>query len=636
MPDYPISTRVRIDGVDAFCTVDDLSAGRPTVRDGLSIDWGRMSLNDQPDPGGCTFTVREQVTDGNPELAGVLHAGAPVEVWCSADDGSTGADPMTWSISGLPSGDVADDWWAPTRFDPDQPMNLWGTATAGGTVVQAHPVPTPATWSGGVVFPPKPWSDNPGTWDDVQRILPGQEWQVTITARMPLGGGPGMLYCLATDNTSRTGRATVMPVDAEFFPPSTDSTYTTVTGTVRLPDYWTDPDGAWVLPGVYGLYGTGSATIAVKSVSIVPTSATVRDVLVWAGKIATVVISQNDYSAIEAAVSCTDLSAELANVTIGDDPWPVQPISDRTQRILDLVEDTTHVTYPVQIDEHLESVRVQTRDIDAQQAQDLLSSLAISAGAALWPAASASVGAYLWMEDPQSRRASRVLSVGPDGIATIVPATGADAVPQLSCRDVLRDSVQWTQDPSSVITWVDVVWLAYKGIDPETGYPVTEERTVTRVDVELAQTWGYRKASIQTELAYQGDAVALADHVLSLSRGTEWRYEGLSVDTAILTRPGTTADRLATVLDLLDGTRRIGRAIRIPDMPAWTPGGTDLGLFIEGGSYVLEDHRWKLELRASPAAGQGHSITWNEMPPGLTWDEMGSIAWDDLANVGPP
>jgi len=39
------------------CTVGDLGAGLPTVLDEMTIDWGRQSMWEQPDAGGCTFRI---------------------------------------------------------------------------------------------------------------------------------------------------------------------------------------------------------------------------------------------------------------------------------------------------------------------------------------------------------------------------------------------------------------------------------------------------------------------------------------------------------------------------------------------------------------------------------------------------
>lgn len=642
MKNYPISTVVEIDGVEAYATAEDLGAGRPTVMDGMSITWGRASLSDQPEQSPCSFTVREQVDrGGTPTILDATHVGAPVTVWAQADDGSTGADTQQWRMADQAAGALPSNLWSGTR-PGDNPMSVTVTSTRVARCRPAAPIPSP--WSAGIVFPPAPFNTATGAWSHIQRLLPGQTWKVTVEARMPLNGGPGVLYVLLSSSSARDGRAVVAPVDADPFPPNdaaNAAAYTTITGTITLPDTWDDPAGAYVLPGVYSINNPASGSyIDVKSISTTPTSTAVRRVPVWAGKISNVALQPAGDNAVQAVVSCVDLSAELANITVGDDPWPLEPIATRSQKIVDLAGEAADTAYRLAVDAPLQSVRVQARDVDSQPAQGLLQTLAISAGAALWPAVSSN-GGYLWMEDPQSRRASRVLTVGPDGTATIEPAAGDAAVSRLTAGDILRDPVTWAQDPSTVTSSFDIVWLQNAGKDPETGATVNVEKTSTRTSSKLVAAFGFRKTTLQTELAYKGDADELASRLLMQAGGTLWRFTGLAIDTAVLDRaplPGDPdqTERLSVILDLLDGARRIGKALIIPDMPAWTPGGTELGLFVEGGRYELRDHQWQLELEASPSAGQGHSITWNEMPAGLTWDEMGSITWDDLSNVGAP
>lgn len=634
MTTYPIETVFVIDGVEAYVTADDLAAGRPTVLDGVSFGWGRGSLADQPEPGNISFNVREQVADGDAgTIKDAVRVGRTVEIWARSDDGTTGGDTQQWQISDRPpSTDLPSSLWAPTR-PGDNGLSVTMSTTS---VARCRPSPTSDNWAAGVVFAPDQFSSATGAWDHIQRLLPGQVWQVTVTARMPAGGGDGMLYVLVTSSTARDGVAGVAPVEADPFP--NDGEFHTITGTVTLPESWDDPEGAWVLPGAFAINNPAGSYLDIKAASTTPTSATNREVLVWAGDIAKARLTPAGDNAVLAAVTAVDPASALANTTIGDDPWPVQSVEERATRIIDLAEDASFKRYELLVDEPLRDVRVQARDVDAQPAQDLASTLAATAGAALWPAASAARGAYLWMEDPQSRRSSRVLTVDGNGIAQIVPApTGA--VAELTAGDILRDPISWDQDPSTIASSVDVKWLQAYGRDPETGSLNTVERTVTVTDYDLVDEFGLRKLSVDTELAYRADAVDLATRMLKQAAGTPWMFDGLVIDTRVLTRAPlpdgpSQADRLTLVLDLLDGARRIGKAVNVPDMPAWTPGGTEVGLFIEGGTYTLNDGKWLLELRASPAAGQGHSVTWNEMPVGLTWDEMGDITWDDLHGVG--
>lgn len=96
--DYPIATRVLIDGVAAYAGGPDSSDGKPTILDGLSFTWGRTNSIQQPEVGTCTFTMHVAVTDDVPPMLDVLRVNSTVEVWVdiTQPDGTTVSE-LSWS-----------------------------------------------------------------------------------------------------------------------------------------------------------------------------------------------------------------------------------------------------------------------------------------------------------------------------------------------------------------------------------------------------------------------------------------------------------------------------------------------------------------------------------------------------------
>jgi hypothetical protein len=111
-----------------------------------------------------------------------------------------------------------------------------------------------------------------------------------------------------------------------------------------------------------------------------------------------------------------------------------------------------------------------------------------------------------------------------------------------------------------------------------------------------------------------------------------WRVGGLTW----LTDPADLdPDRTGRVLDLLDGTRRLGAAILLTNLPAWAPsGGATLPLLLQGGTYTFDDGEWALNLTTSSAAAQGSALPWTDLDPSWAWNEFDpTIDWADLVGV---
>ena len=245
------------------------------------------------------------------------------------------------------------------------------------------------------------------------------------------------------------------------------------------------------------------------------------------------------------------------------------------------------------------------------------------------------------MEDPGERVSIRAFYLDP--LTDKVKIGGNDQQTSLiSANDVLRDPVTWTQDVSAVITSVDVTWLEEVPPDEPGGETTTEERTVTLNDATAINTYGIRKLSITTELTNATDAGTLAARALSQARSTDWTVTGYEIDTQLITREIETlsySERLNMIMDLLDSTRRIGHAVTLIEVPTYTPSGAVASGYVEGGTYTVENQKWRMDLSLSNSGSQGQSATWQQMDDAGPWlwtDVDRSIKWTDAYGVAGP
>gem|GEM_PF-6727879 len=83
---------------------------------------------------------------------------------------------------------------------------------------------------------------------------------------------------------------------------------------------------------------------------------------------------------------------------------------------------------------------------------------------------------------------------------------------------------------------------------------------------------------------------------------------------------------------LLDATRRLGLMLSLTDLPDWYPARA-ITTFIDGGRYTYEKQRWSLELNATTTAATGRGLTWNQLPPGLTWNHTQPLSWAHTSSL---
>ena len=629
MSDAPIGCTVYIDGVPISDGCSAVSHDAPAVLSGLRIVWGRTSSVDQATASSCSFAIDDPLT--GERIVPSLTIGRTVDVH---------ADTVIY-----PDPDVST---IPVLL-PGPTSNVQQVTGAGSTtnVVLAGREYRAAN----VVYPPRAYSTDPLAWDDVPRTLPGQEWQLEVTVTFPAEFASWHGYAARVQPVVFTDPAVVgslLPDNVELSPdsPSGVLRFTPPAGVwlglqVAIyppgPRWVPDLDGSsWLDLPDPGPSWDDLARFTISGVRMLaPAGGAADSGLVFSGRITDVSVEWNGGTSTRVSVIAQDWLAELANRVVGDQPWAMETINTRAQRIVQLSGQPV----TLKVDPGLGALQVSYRDVDRQPAANLLQQLATSGGGILWTATHLVSGQTMWIEDIAARPAALTLTDAGTGLVHIIPSAGAteNALPVSAC-DIEADPVRFILDMSDTSSMISLTWNE-QTVNTE-GQQQPTQRTVEVIDPAAQTIIGARRLSVSTQLAVATDAQAQAALWLARSSTVAWRVEGLAWDTGLL--PALTPEAISTVMTLLDGTRRIGLPIALTDLPEWSlpvvGGHPEVALYVEGGTYEYHAGAWRLELATSSATGSATGVTpWNALDPGWAWTDFDpAVAWIDLYGVTYP
>lgn len=335
-------------------------------------------------------------------------------------------------------------------------------------------------------------------------------------------------------------------------------------------------------------------------------------------------------------VIAADMLADLANRFVGAEPWVMENLQARAQRILAAVGPAVTLVVAAAPAAKL----ISRMDVDRQDAAQLLFDLAVTGNAVLWAAVTNDTGGlYLYFEDPNARAALVVFVRSPPDNMWAPSASAATGTPLSACL-VLRDPVEWTRAVTDLVTRATVRWR------DQTTTPGTTERSVTLTDPSSEITYGARGLSIGTDLTTSADANDLAGQILAGHAPSDaWRIGGLDWDYRY-TRATTASPP----------TPRVNASPR-PSFEAGTDSGFDTGAITAAsavaGTKVLRFTATGATLVAGStgtgraAATPGHqyrvslSVRQSKVSGGTTWDaaagtwDAATGAWDEqVANFG--
>ena len=640
----PVGCTLLVDGVRVADGAPGDPEYQPTALSGLSITWGRATTVDQPEPSTCSFQLLDP--PGGASFLDLLYTGARVDVYAAADvPGLPGAPVNTdGGFEGAPLG--VDLHWTDLYSGHVARATNRGAPT-GQPSATIDPGVALVAFDSGIMPPAAPTSD-PSGWDYIPTVQPDEGWTVSGWLHPAVGGQvtvQAALYAspLGQSSTPRVGTRGVYPWDPAAAWQAAELPYTAAADDAgkwlglgltidlaswdqitTIPDViWTDAPGSW--DDWAGWY--------VDDVAILPpgddAAAVHRDVLVFSGRVTDLDAGWDaGIGGVVSSVIAADFTADLAQRDVGAEPWSAQKLSLRFQNIIVGASLWGSVRYTIA--PTLADWRITWMDVDRQQCWPLLADLATSVDGVLWSATHRTTGPYLWLADPRVSSALYVLFVGDDGMVHVGPTDAAVKAITLDACDVLLDPVVWKQAVSDVTTRVAVTWQE-QTVDDQ-GQPAPTERTDTLVDAALEAALGTRRAAVSTGLTLEADAAAVAALLLGRLHLGGWRVGGLSWNTAA---SDMIPDQTVRTLDLLDGTRRLGSALLLTNLPAWSPtGGGTLPLLLQGGTYTYEDGHWTLTLVTSSAAAQGTSLPWTDVDPGWAWNDFAAdVEWADLVGV---
>lgn len=616
-----------VDGARFADTAAALYGGTPTALADVSITWGRSSTVDQPSAATAGVTVVDRT--GGATFLEQLDIGTAIELTATGDitagpidvvvDGSFETAPVGPAGNRVGSpGYVAADIAVGAAYDGVHALDVW-----------RHDVGRAA--SADVWVPPAPYAPAaPNAWDTIPRLAAGAVWVWSAAVRVGWGETATVYPVALTGPQTPTGSTRLAAGTAV----PGGYRWTELTGTVTVPAgatgwlglevdtvavAWSAAPGAWsAAPGTW-------AQAAARHVDAVAVALeggrALRDVLVFSGVI-TDLTAGTAPDGLRVAVTAVDQLADLENRYVGAEPWPAETVAARVAHILDGGGLTGTVT--ARIDSGRAGLVVSRRDVDHQAAGNLLGELAAGVDGVLWSATHADTGPYLWLEDMAGRAQLGELTLIGDIVEIVLAENRVGSTTIAGC-DVIAADVTYLRDVTDAITVVDATW------SEQVPAPDTVVDHVEHVeDTAGVAAHGVRRAGLTTGLTTATDAEAVAERILARTAAVAWRVEGLTWDVGLA--PPVGGHRMSDVLDLLDGTGRLGRGLILTDVADW-PGGDTIGLYLEGGTYTY-DGAWVLALTGSPMAGIGVSVTWAELDATWTWDQFDpDIAWGDLYGI---
>jgi hypothetical protein len=334
------------------------------------------------------------------------------------------------------------------------------------------------------------------------------------------------------------------------------------------------------------------------------------------------------------SVIAQDWTADLGNRYIGAEPWAQDSLGNRFAGMVALAGQAT--TY--KIDPGPAALSVSYRDVDNQPAYRLMAELATSAGGVLWSATNLVTGPYLWLEDIDTRLPLETLQKDPDGVIRIHLDTNTGAIEIDACLPLL-EPVHWVQATNDDATRVVIQWKE-QTLDDQPPYgPKPTDRETLQVDAAREAATGVRRVSVSTELALDTDATKLGTRLLNRLTTPGWRITGITFrlgpDEPLKPK------ELATMMAMLDGTKRLGLPLMLTNLPSWSPiapGTSTIPLYVEGGEFTSIDGYWTIELNTSDGGLAGQSAAWQDIPnvaPAWLWQEFDpAISWAELSGVG--
>lgn len=581
-----ITCSLAINGAKVADSATSLADGDTTALDGLTVEWGRTTRLDQPNPATCRARIALPAIDTAAALE-QLRPGLPIEVTASYQAGRTTSNVLSMSRE---------------------------TLTAGQPVRQVQRLYPPYTFA--------QQGSDPDKWDELPRLTERTELTVTITLAIP-------------DDTTVTVRPayfsgpwpTAYTLGPICLTATSSGTYTRTISTPKA-GHWVgllvsfNPAGpSWQqMPGRWAAHSerwNHYSQCTVSNLHLERTDEPTYIATVFTGRISDIPVSYSHaLHRPVATMTAVEFPAEMANMRIGAQPFPSESAEKRINRITQL----TGLQIKTVIDESPASRHLAPLDIDNQDPWSVLTNIATSTGAIIWPATHATTGPYIRVEDLDKRQALYALKIPPTGSITIDPSA-SNAVPVPA--STVHDTVTIRRDTTDLATLVKVTWKDVTRNDK--GEIETHDRAEYAQDPARLTAYGYRSLSISTDLDTADQARDLAEKTLARTAPGGWQIPAATWNTA------TPDSDPLSVIAALDSTRRIGLPIMITGVAPWVPGSPNIPVYLDGGSYTFSSGAWTLALTLTRAATTAAALTWRQMPAPAVWSRFTQVTWAQLS-----
>jgi len=400
------SVTVLVDGVEAADGCNSEDYDQPVILDNLSVTWGRSDTMSQPEADTCSFEIMDPTGEG---FSGAVRTGSRIDV--------------------LARGVVDESASTPTFVNPGFETDTVTWATTGGTAARTTVRSVSAPYSLNVrpsvssapvalLLAPAPFvapGTDPDAWDDIPTVELGETWTLSVALWLPRGATAQIQPMLFTGPYSAAATPTpdaprIVTGEARWI--NYTIAYTVAADVTRwlgmqitlspaglawdeMPPTltWDTVDPTWNWDDLGTMYVDDAQVTS-------PASPSAATVLVFSGRVTELSASWDDAAdAPVVAVTASGFTADLENRRVGDEPWNVESVDARSNRILSLAG----LPISIDIDTSIDQTLLSWRDVDTQGALGLLQSIAVSVDAVLWPAVHSAIGAYLRMEDPAMR-----------------------------------------------------------------------------------------------------------------------------------------------------------------------------------------------------------------------------------------
>lgn len=355
-----------------------------------------------------------------------------------------------------------------------------------------------------------------------------------------------------------------------------------------------------------------------KTLKLGPTSNASQSVHVFSGVITALEIKGLPGSKSEITITASDHLHPLNAAKIAAPRRQAEPLTNRIQWVLDQTADyliSAGYTPLALLTQSDINPQLQSIDVDARPALDLINQAATSAALTAWPVVSEGGDWGIFLEDADMRPAISYITLDAAGVVSTEKVTTNCLI--VDGSQIPLEGVTITKDGEVAATQCEISYPIEK-TDPDNG----------QISYDTAKTLtgeiGPAALKIETWLKNPEDTTETGQRWLRRVERGDWKITGIRIDTARLSGD-TSAGQLIDIL------YRIGQQLVIYSMPQWIPGARSIERFcIEGGSLTAHKSGWIIDLNLTRPGGAGYALKWEEIPAPAIWDKT-PLPWARFA-----